>query len=154
MPKIKHSYILPWNHTRYGIIMPWGFMRMCKQYIEDLWPFCKWNHLIGFKATAYQCRDQFNPEDAKHNNCRLLCFLPVTFESHCCKQCGPSSDCSYRSSLIWVQTVCLYAKRMFEKFARRCSRRHKQMIFSDGFCFGILRVKVWKYNRYSIKKRT
>ena len=32
------------------------------------------------------------------------------FKSHCCKQCGPRSDCSSRSSLIWVHTVCLYAK--------------------------------------------
>ena len=24
------------------------------------------------------------------------------------KQCGPRSDCSYRSSLIWVYTVCFY----------------------------------------------
>ena len=47
------------------------------------------------------------------------------FKSHCCKQCGPRSDCSF-SSLIWVHIVCLYAKSMFEKFARRCSRRHKQ----------------------------
>ena len=32
------------------------------------------------------------------------------FKSHFCKQCGPRSDCSSRSSLIWVHTVCLYAK--------------------------------------------
>ena len=37
------------------------------------------------------------------------------FRSHCCKQCGPRSDCSSRSSLICVHTVCLYAKSMFEK---------------------------------------
>ena len=24
------------------------------------------------------------------------------------KQCGPRSDCSYRSSLFWVHTVCFY----------------------------------------------
>ena len=32
------------------------------------------------------------------------------FKSHFCKQCGPRSDCFSRSSLIWVHTVCLYAK--------------------------------------------
>ena len=32
------------------------------------------------------------------------------FKSHFCKQCGPRSDCSFRSSLIWVHTVCLYAE--------------------------------------------
>ena len=55
------------------------------------------------------------------------------FKSHFCKQCGPRSDCSFRSSLIWVHTVCLYAKCKFEKFARRCSRWHKQTTFSDAF---------------------
>ena len=24
------------------------------------------------------------------------------------KQCGPRTDCSYRSSLFWVQAVCFY----------------------------------------------
>ena len=61
--------------------------------------------------------------------------------SHCCKQCGPRSDCSSRSSLIWVHTVCLNAKSLFEKFAIRCSRRHKQTTFSDASFLGILRVK-------------
>ena len=31
-------------------------------------------------------------------------------KSHFCKQSGPRSDCSFRSSLIRVHTVCLYAK--------------------------------------------
>ena len=67
------------------------------------------------------------------------------FKSHCCKQCGPRSDCSFRSSLIWVHTVCLYAKCKFEKFARRCSRRHKQTTFSDADFLGALRVN---FNTY------
>ena len=62
------------------------------------------------------------------------------FKSHCCKQCGPRSDCSSRSSLIRIHTVCLYAKCKFEKFARRCSRRHKQTTFSDADFLGALRV--------------
>ena len=66
------------------------------------------------------------------------------FKSHCCNQCGLRSDYSSRSSLIWVHTVCLYPKSIFEKFARRCSRRHKQTTFSDAGFLGILRV-----NRFS-----
>ena len=31
---------------------------------------------------------------------------------------------------------------MFEKFARRCSRRHKQTTFSDAGFLGALRVKM------------
>ena len=61
--------------------------------------------------------------------------------SHFCKQCGPRSDCSFRSSLIWVHTVCRYAKNRFEKFARIFSRRHKQTTFSDAVFLGALRVK-------------
>ena len=45
------------------------------------------------------------------------------------------------SSLIWVHTVCLYAKCKFEKFARRCSKRHKQTTFSDADFLDALRVK-------------
>ena len=63
------------------------------------------------------------------------------FKSHFCKQCGPRSDCSFRNSLIWVHTVCWYAKNSFEKFARIFSRRHKQTTFSDAFFLGTLRVK-------------
>ena len=67
------------------------------------------------------------------------------FKSHCCKQCGPRSDCSFRSSLIWIHTVCLYAKSMFEKFASRCSRRHKQTTFSDAVFLGVLKVNIDLY---------
>ena len=40
--------------------------------------------------------------------CRLMNIL-ADFSNlvlHTGKQCGPRSDCSYRSSLIWVHTVC------------------------------------------------
>ena len=40
--------------------------------------------------------------------CRLLNIL-ANFSNlflHAGKQCGPWSDCSYRSSLIWFHTVC------------------------------------------------
>ena len=49
------------------------------------------------------------------------------------KQCGPRSDCSYRSSLFWVQVVCFYtksasnARQLFA--ADDFSRRHFQMLF-------------------------
>ena len=49
------------------------------------------------------------------------------------KQCGPRSDCSYRSSLIWVHAVCFYTKfisnvrQLFP--ADDFSRRHFQMHF-------------------------
>ena len=45
------------------------------------------------------------------------------------------------STLFAYTCICLYAKSMVEKFARRCSRRHKQTTFSDAGFLGILRVK-------------
>ena len=55
------------------------------------------------------------------------------FKSHFCKQCGPRSDCSFRSSLIRVHTVCLYAKiglkSLPEYSADNINRRHFQMQF-------------------------
>ena len=85
----------------------------------------------------------FYLEHATHFNQLLSSALSSAcdFKSHFCKQCGPRSDCSSRSSLIWVHTVCLYTKCKFEKFARRCSRRHKQTTFSDADFLGALRVK-------------
>ena len=68
----------------------------------------------------------FNPSTANNNNCRLLCNLLVNFKSHFCKQCGPRSD-----FLIWVHTVCLYAKigliNLQEYSAEDINRRHFQM---------------------------
>ena len=55
------------------------------------------------------------------------------FKSHFCKQCGSRSDCSFRSSLIWVHTVCLYAKlglkSLQEYSADDINRRHFLMQF-------------------------
>ena len=48
------------------------------------------------------------------------------FKSHFCKQCGPRSDCSSRSSLIRVHSVCLYSK-MQEYSAGDINRGHFQM---------------------------
>ena len=53
------------------------------------------------------------------------------FKSHFCKVCGPRSDCSSKSSLIRVYTVCQYAKiglkSLQEYSADDINRRHFQM---------------------------
>ena len=41
------------------------------------------------------------------------------------KLCGPRSDCSYRSSLFWVHTVCLYTS-----FVSNVG----QLFAADNFC--------------------
>ena len=55
---------------------------------------------------------------------------------------GPRSDCSYRSNLFWVHTVCfntLFVSNVRQLFAADdFSRRHFQM----HFFLGALRVKI------------
>ena len=69
---------------------------------------------------------------------RLLKCLRSLYE----KQCGPRSDCSYKSSLFWVHAVCFstyFVSNIRQLFAADgFSRRHYQM----HFFLGALRVKV------------
>ena len=75
---------------------------------------------------------------------KVVCFsrLLKCLKSLYGKQCGPRSDCSYRSSLFWVHAVCFYTlfvgnvRQLFA--ADDFSRRHFQM----HFFLGALRVKV------------
>ena len=48
------------------------------------------------------------PFSANRNKSPLLSRLLKCFRSLYGKQCGPRSDCSYRSSLFWVYAVCFY----------------------------------------------
>ena len=63
----------------------------------------------------------------------IVVSLPFAchFKSCVCKQCGPTSDCSSRSSLIRAHAVCLYAKiglkSLQEYSADDISRWHFQM---------------------------
>ena len=74
---------------------------------------------------------------------KVVCFtrLLKCLRSLYGKQCGPRSDCSYRSSLFWVHVVCLYAlffsnvRQLFA--ADDFSRRHFRCIYF----LGALRVK-------------
>ena len=64
---------------------------------------------------------------------KVVCFsrLLKCLRSLYGKQYGPRSDCSYRSSLFWVHTICFYtsfvsnARQLFA--ADNFSRRHFQM---------------------------
>ena len=76
------------------------------------------------------------PKERQQLNCQSQQLSPASssacdFKSHFCKQCGPRSDCSSRSSLIGVHTVCLYAKiglkNLQEYSADDINRRHFQM---------------------------
>ena len=77
---------------------------------------------------------------SNHNNCRLLCLLLVILKVISANSVYPDQTAPFRSSLIWVHTVCRYAKNSFEKFARIFSRRHKQTTLSDAVFLGAVRV--------------
>ena len=90
----------------------------------------------GSKVDLFKLKDNFWKELLKPLNCQsqqLSSALSSAcdFRSHFCKQCGPRSDCSSRSSLIWVHTVCLYAKIGFKSLqeysADDINRQHFQM---------------------------
>ena len=64
---------------------------------------------------SWRNKKNINPLNAKktciENVICLCCLLNILaiFSNlflHTGKQCGPRSDCSFRSSLIWVHTVC------------------------------------------------
>ena len=70
---------------------------------------------------------------------KVVCFsrLLKCLRSLYGKQCGPKSDCSYRSSLFWVHAVCFYTQfisNVRQLFAADdSSRRLQQTTFSDAF---------------------
>ena len=69
---------------------------------------------------------------------KVVCFsrLLKCLRSLYGKQCGPRSNCSYRSSLFWVHAVCLYTEfvsNVRQLFAADdFSRGHFQMHFYLG----------------------
>ena len=75
---------------------------------------------------------------------KVVCFshLLKCLRSLYGKQCGPRSDCFYRSSLFWVHAVCFYTFKFVSNVrqlfaAEDFSRRH----FQVRFFLGALRVK-------------
>ena len=76
---------------------------------------------------------KFNGKPIKHQSQELSSVLSSAcdFKCHFCKQCRPRTDCSSRSSLIRVHTVCLYVKiglkSLQEYSADDINRRHFRM---------------------------
>ena len=124
--------------------MLWGIIAPGKALLstEKNWFFLiflqKHSHW-GISNDTHMFSWTINPQSASHNYCCLLCHLLVILKVISANSVD-SDQTAPRSSLIRVHNVCLYAKSMFEKFARRCSRRHNQT-FSDAGFLGALRVK-------------
>ena len=84
--------------------------------------YTQWN--LGGVHLMVRCSQHGNIKDANHKVGVLYSVLtlnaPIVTKVVCysrllkClrslhgKQCGPRSDCSYRSSLFWVHTFCFY----------------------------------------------
>ena len=124
--------------TRHSALTGFGYCRMYDWRANALF------HLtlpICLKGLDILCRfPQFFTKGTTFvTSCLLSCTQlssalssAYDFKSHFCKQCGPRSDCSSRSSLIRVHTVCLYAKtglKSMQEFSAEdiLNRRHFQM---------------------------
>ena len=97
----------------------------------------QWKPSCLDQKKSYLSLDQFYSDETSPLTLKLpittivVCFVICLILSHFCKQCGPRSDCSSRSSLISVHTVCMYAKiglkSLQEYSADDRNRRHFQM---------------------------
>ena len=71
-------------------------------------------------------KTHINPKTANHNNCRQLCHLLVILKVIFANSVDPD-----QTALIWVHTVCQYAKiglKSFQEYsADDINRRHFQM---------------------------
>ena len=79
-------------------------------------PDCRFpHHMVSVSPLLRQdnwnqknCSYSLNPLCSNRNKSGLLSRLLKFLKSLYSKQCGPRSDCSYRSNLIWVHPVCFY----------------------------------------------
>ena len=128
----RHSPTLRLNRPIYG---PGTFRVRGKLFFRNLTQKSNYCH----KCTCQKCT-MFSLTLNASIATKVVCFsrLLKCFRSLYGKQCGPRSDCSYRSSLFWVHAVCFYTwfvsndRQLFT--ADDFSRRHFQMHFFP-WCF-------------------
>ena len=93
-------------------------------------------HYTSFlSSTAIRLALRDNPFPTIHNNCRLLSLLLEYFHDLYCKQYGPRSDCSLRSSLIRVHSDCFCDEISLECFVWFDSLRPSQHSVTSGRVF-------------------
>ena len=111
-----------WPIKYVGSIQIWYYIRhfffMAQTSLKDTWL----HKAIHIARQPLNCQSQ-QLSSALSSAC--------DFRSHFGKQCEPRSDCSSRSSLIWVHAVCQHAKiglkSLQEYSAEDINRRHFQM---------------------------
>ena len=102
--------------------------RVIGPYLQPNWPQVKqilscqqvkYDRSISLKAAA-ESAPLYHPQEFHAMTAiftlnapiatKVVCYFhPLKcFRSLYGKQCGPRSDCSYRSSLFWVHAVCFY----------------------------------------------
>ena len=80
--------------------------------------------------------------------CHLILCLLMLLGSLYCKQYGPRPDCSIRSRLIWVHSVCSHDQKKSEVHLNICSRCKKQRTLSGQKYNGRLRVNPLYNNEF------
>ena len=111
----------------------WNFLYNIDPYVFPVLPYIMGN--IGFKYMYIDFLTLKMP-----NTTIVVCFVfcRLLENSELKNSFLQTVWTQIRSILVWIHTVCLFANSMFEKFAGRCNRRHKQTTFSDAGFLGIL----------------
>ena len=120
--EVYHSYVLYFLYFisyQHPVIETWCYEQMAMMSSAMAFSYSKWNsdtqdrEKVLFQGCE-TLEDEPLPEVILTLNApiatKVVCFsrLLKCLRSLYGKQCGPRSDCSYRSSLFWVHTVCFY----------------------------------------------
>ena len=103
-----------WFLHSHNYYMSWTSLVQCLPTQNSLVPvdLYRLRCLICFVERTKRALTLKVPRKHASENAVCLCRLMNTLANfsnlflHTGRQCGPRSDCSYRSSLIWVHTVC------------------------------------------------
>ena len=91
---------------------------------------------------------------AVYDNCCLLTYLYIQFGSLYCKHYDPRSDCSIRSSLIRVHSVCFHAQKWSEMHLNICNRpKSRQLLQDKTFFILISYIFSFLFNVFITKQR-
>ena len=106
-------------------------------------------HAKIWVLTCSNFHPHFNPVLAFHDNCLLLFYLILDFDSiYClyCKQYEPRLDCCLISGSLMLASMI---KMRLKHILKICSRRKKQTIFSGHKTIGRMRVQGYCFFKIS-----
>ena len=108
---IDHSALLVFTKIHIGSRRPWPvsnsiYQSVCQKVLCFLRTFTGYTNRI--KRLRFSCFARLTLKAPTKTKFDCFCRLLKCLRSLSNKQCRLRSDCSYRSSLIWVRTICLY----------------------------------------------